>query len=87
MQFVKLRFLKDGNIAPHTLDISVAFYIAEGEGIFAVNGKEIAVGTGDMATSEAGAVRDLTNIAEGDLKVLVIKQKTRSGAAIKVGEG
>ena len=74
-EYVELTLMKGGNVPPHSLDIPVTFYVAEGRGTLAIDGKESAVGIGDMAASASGTTRELTNTGDGDLKVLVIKHK------------
>ena len=82
-EYVELTLLKGGNVPSHSLNIPVTFYIAEGEGILAINDNEITVNAGDMANSEAGATRELRNTGEGNLRVLVIKHKENSICALK----
>lgn len=72
MEYIKLEFEPNCEIAPHIVNSLVDFYVIKGSGTISINGRDISVTADSLVSVSPGANRGITSGNEGVL-ILVIK--------------
>jgi mannose-6-phosphate isomerase-like protein (cupin superfamily) len=63
----------DREVAPHSAEVDMEFFVIAGTGRFSVGDEAIVAGSGTLVESPAGVPHGIANVGEGPLELLAIK--------------
>lgn len=73
-ELVLLQIKEGGEVASHSLNVPVTFFVVEGDGVIKINDNSFSLSTNDVILVEAGCERAWINSSLETLKILAIKK-------------